>query len=614
MAAAKTADGAPPARWRDLVRLLPHAGPAVVAGVVAAAAVDAVLPLAIIATTGRLVGRVTTAPSVGAVQGPLALLAGLFAARQILDPVRSVLVYRASSRIDGYLRARAMRAAGAPPGIALVEEPEVQDLVELAGARAGPFRPATPGGAAVGVVGLGARYAQAVGATLLIARFSTWLAVAMLVGTLLYRRPHHRDNLALAMAFDDHLPSYRRARYLSGLVMEPPAAKETRVFGLPEWILARHGEVWREVTGAMSALRHRTHRRLATYYLLVAPLHAVAFVVVGRAALDGRIDLGTLAVVLQASLQLLALGGLGFDEYQIDFGTASLPALSTLEERSAAARAAAPSGRLPADHLPRHAIRFEAVEFAYPDGRPVFEHVDLTVEAGSSLAIVGANGAGKTTLLKLLAGLYEPSAGRILVDGMDLAELDPASWRTRLAVIFADFVRYQLPATENVGFGCLPRMADHHAMRHAAARAGALDLVEALPLGWQTVLARGYTDGADLSGGEWQRIALARALLAVDGGAGVLALDEPTSNLDVRAEAALFEHLLSLVSEGGPSGEARPVTTLLVSHRFSTVRRARRICVLDGGRVTEEGSHEELLAARGTYARMFALQASRFDG
>ena len=577
--------------------------------VVGVAIIDALLPIAVIATTGRLIDRVTTAPGVGAVQGPLVLLALLFGIRQILEPIRTVVVYLAASRIDGRLRARAMKAASRPAGIAVLEQTEVQDLVELAAARDGPFRPATPGGAAVGLVGLMARYAQAAGATLLIARFSAWLAVAMLVGTLLYRRPHHRDNLELAMAFDGHLPSYRRARYLSGLVMEPPAAKETRVFGLADWILARHGAVWREVTEAMSALRHRTHRRLATYYLLVAPLHAVVFVMVGRAALDGRIDLGTLTVVLQASLQLLSLGGLGFEEYQIDFGTASLPALAELEQRSASTAAGVPTGDLSADGLPRHAIRFEGVSFAYPDGRPVFEHLDLTITAGTSLAIVGANGAGKTTLVKLLARLYEPSSGRILVDAVDVRDLDLASWRSRLAVIFADFVRYQLPATENVGFGCIPRMTDKEALSDAAERAGARDLIEGLPRSWQTVLARAYSGGADLSGGEWQRVALARALLAVAGGAGVLALDEPTANLDVRAEAELFEHLLALMS-----GPDCPVTTLLISHRFSTVRRADRICVLEDGQVVEEGTHDELLGAGRTYARMFSLQASRFNG
>jgi ATP-binding cassette subfamily B protein len=261
------------------------------------------------------------------------------------------------------------------------------------------------------------------------------------------------------------------------------------------------------------------------------------------------------------------------------------------------------------------AIRFESVSFAYPDGRQVFDDLDLAVPAGASLAIVGANGAGKTTLVKLLARLYEPSSGRILVDGVDVRELDLASWRERLAVIFQDFVRYELAATENVGFGCVSRLKDGDALRSAARRAGGLAVVEELPGGWDTVLARGYTGGADLSGGEWQRVALARALFAVDGGASVLALDEPTANLDVRAEAELFDHLLQLVSPGAEGvGERRPVTTLLISHRFSTVRRADRICVLDAGRVVEEGTHDELVRAAGLYSRMFSLQASRFDG
>lgn len=583
-------------------------------GVVVAAVVDAVLPLAIIVTTGRLIDRVTLAQHVSDVVGPLAVLAGLFTARQVVEPLRSVLVFRAASCIDGHLRIRAMTATSQPAGVAFLEEPDVQDRVTLAAARSGPFRPATPGGAAVGIVALVARYAQALGATVLIAQFSVWLAVVMLVGTLAFRRPHHRESTALARAFDAHLPAYRRTGYISGLVLDPPAAKETRVFGMRDWLLSRHATLWREVTASMSARRQRARRRQGTYYLLIAPLHAAAFLFVAQAALEGRIDLGTLAVVLQACLQLLALGSIGFEEYQLDFGTASLPALAALNERSAAARAAEPAGHRRCDGMPQQGIRFEGVSFAYPDGRPVFEHLDLTVPAGSSLAIVGANGAGKTTLMKLLARLYEPSSGRILVDGIDLRELDLTSWRSRLAVIFQDFVRYELPVTQNVGFGCVPLMSERGAMDNAAGRAGALGLIERLPLGWDTVLARGFTDGADLSGGEWQRVALARALLAVDAGAGVLALDEPTANLDVRAEAELFEHLLRLTAGVDAEGAGRQVTTLLISHRFSNVLQAQRICVLDRGRVVEEGTHDELVQARGTYARMFRLQASRFDG
>ncbi|MBW3638535.1 MAG: ABC transporter ATP-binding protein/permease [Actinobacteria bacterium] len=573
---------------------------------------DAVLPLAIIVTTGRLIGRVSTASGVSDVLGPLALLAALLAVQQVVEPVRSVAVYRAASRIDGHLRVRAMTATSRPAGIAFLEEPAVRDLLTLATARAGPFRPATPGGAAVGSIGLVVRYAQGVAAAVLIARFSLWLAVVMLVGTLVYRRAHRHESLALARAFDGHLPRYRRAGYLSGLVVEPPAAKETRLFGLGGWLRTRHTLVWRAVTDAMSARRQRARRRQSTYYVLMVPLNATAFFLIGQAALDGRIDLGTLTVLLQASLLLLALGGIGFEEYQIDFGTATIPALAALDQRSAAAQVLEPAGDRSGDNLPQHAICFEGVCFDYPDGRAVFEHLDLEIPAGTSLAIVGGNGAGKTTLVKLLARLYEPSSGRILVDGIDLRDVDLASWRSRLAVIFQDFVHYELPVTANIGFGRVSRLGDRSALAKAAGRAGALDLVEDLPKAWDTVLARGYTDGTDLSGGQWQRLALARALLAVDAGAGVLALDEPTANLDVRAETELFEHLLRLRSGGDGVGGIRRVTTLLISHRFSTVRHADRICVLDRGRVVEQGSHDELVRDGGTYARMFSLQATRF--
>jgi ATP-binding cassette subfamily B protein len=177
------------------------------------------------------------------------------------------------------------------------------------------------------------------------------------------------------------------------------------------------------------------------------------------------------------------------------------------------------------------------------------------------------------------------------------------AWRRRLAVIFQDFVRYELPAADNVAFGGVSLLGDQDRLEAAATRAGALDVVRRLPAGWDTPLNRQYTGGADLSGGEWQRVALARALFAVEAGAGILVLDEPTANLDVRAEASLFEDFLDLT---------RGLTTILISHRFSTVRHADRIVVLDGGRVVEDGSHDELLAAGGQYAGMFQLQAARF--
>jgi ATP-binding cassette, subfamily B, bacterial len=221
---------------------------------------------------------------------------------------------------------------------------------------------------------------------------------------------------------------------------------------------------------------------------------------------------------------------------------------------------------------------------------------------------VGANGAGKTTLVTLLAGLREPSGGRITVDGTDLRDLDTRSWQRQVAVVNQDFGRYPLSARENVAFCDLTGDGlsydfDEAALERAAAQAGALDFVRALPDGWDTVCAPGYRHGTDLSGGQWQRIALARALYSAARGARVLVLDEPTAQLDIRAEAAFYDKFLELTAG---------LTTMIISHRFATVRRADRIAVLDEGRITELGSHEELVAASGAYAEMFAIQAARF--
>ncbi len=243
--------------------------------------------------------------------------------------------------------------------------------------------------------------------------------------------------------------------------------------------------------------------------------------------------------------------------------------------------------------------------FGYGDGAPVLRDLDLTIPAGRPLAIVGLNGAGKTTLVKLLARLYEPQAGRITVDGIDVRAFPAAAWRQRLGAIFQDFVHYDLPVRDNVGFGAPELLRDDARVRSSLARAGALTLVDALPHGLDTVLSREYDGGAELSGGEWQRIAIARALMAVERGATVLVLDEPTANLDVRAEAEFFDRFLEL---------AQGLTTILISHRFSTVRRAEQIVVLDEGRVVEQGTHAELLSHGGRYSELFHLQAERFGG
>src|SRR4029077_13007816 len=243
---------------------------------------------------------------------------------------------------------------------------------------------------------------------------------------------------------------------------------------------------------------------------------------------------------------------------------------------------------------PARQIRLRDVTFAYPAGAPVLQHFDLTIPAGSSLAIVGQNGAGKTTIAKLLCRLYDPQSGTIEIDGVDIRDFDLASWRSRVTAVFQDFIRLELPLRDNVA----PAGAPDEVVLAALESAGATNLAAL-----DTVLARGYEGGTDLSGGQWQRVALARALCAVQLGAGVVLLDEPTAQLDVRGEAEIFDRLLR---------ETRNCTTILISHRFSTVRHADRICVLEHGRVIELGTHDELMALGGRYRTMFELQAQRF--
>jgi ATP-binding cassette subfamily B protein len=384
----------------------------------------------------------------------------------------------------------------------------------------------------------------------------------------------------------------RDADYTYRLAVDPPAAKELRLFGLADWTVERftaHRRRLHELQYRATRLRERP---LVWSVALVVAANLVVFWALADAAATGRLDLDRVVVFAQVAIgtSAIAFGGLN---WALDGAAAPVAASLRVTPAMAAAGALHPGSR-PADAMPVSGIRFRGLRFAYPGGSPVLDGLDLDIPAGTSLAIVGQNGAGKTTLAKLLCRLYDPQAGAVEVDGVDLRELDLDRWRARLAAVFQDFIRFELPLRDNVA----PTGADDDTI-HAALTAAGAGTLAAL----DTVLARGYRGGIDLSGGQWQRVALARALCAVRLGAGVVILDEPTAQLDVRGEAEIFERLLAAT---------RHCTTILISHRFSTVRHADRICVLEGGRVVELGSHAELMALGGRYRTMFDLQASRF--
>ncbi|MDQ1395364.1 MAG: ATP-binding cassette, subfamily bacterial, partial [Acidimicrobiaceae bacterium] len=371
------------------------------------------------------------------------------------------------------------------------------------------------------------------------------------------------------------------------------AAKEVRLFGLAGWVVDGFRDRRLHLIDRSWRARRLGFRAAWWSVASIVVANGLLFWSLARDATAGHVALGSLVVFAQAAIGASTLAFGEFD-WWLRTSAQPVPLVLDLAERMGPAGALT-AGTTPAEGTPAHEIRFDHVAFAYPTAdRPVFDGLDLTIPAGRSMAIVGVNGAGKTTLAKLLCRLYDPQEGAVLVDGIDVRELDLPGWRSRIAAVFQDFVRYELPLRDNVA----PAGASDDDILTALDQARAGELAD---LG--TVLSRAYDGGTDLSGGQWQRVALARALCAVRLGAGVVVLDEPTAQLDVRGEAEIFERLLEAT---------RGCTTILISHRFSTVRQADAICVVEAGRVVELGSHEELMAAGGRYRTMFELQAARF--
>ena len=600
------------ARWL-LAKLLPKVSTPLTAVVSTIIVVDVVRGVASIVAAGVLVGAVPGAVGAGfdspegrRLIAALAVVVALFLLSHVLTPISGVLLDTFGRRLEGHLRGRLIAAsvgAGRPVGIGHLEDPELRDkLSQAQGVAVGRYTPAMALQGLFGVVG--SRITAISTAALIGFYYNWWIAAVLLTGLLIVRS---RARVAIFKAVEvlyGQTPILRRAEYFLDLATKPREAKETRLFGLTDWIVGRFRGHWLDTMEKTWAERKAGIQAVAPPMVLLQFLAIVVpLVLAGRAAAAGEIDLTALAIVGQSVFgivgQLFSYTG---QEWSMEYGANSVPAMLEFEE-GAARHALHGDGRRP-EGVRVEEVRFYGVGFRYPGTTAeVLSRLNLTIPAGRSLAIVGANGAGKTTLIKLLCRLYDPTEGRIAVDGVDLRGLDPDGWRHRIGVIFQDFVRYEFSAADNVGFGAVERRRDRGLLERAARRAGATGIVDALPHGWDTVLSREYKRGADLSGGEWQRIALARAFAAVEGGADVLVLDEPTASLDVRAEAEFFDQFLE-VTKG--------TTTILVSHRFSTVRQADVICVLDGGRVAELGSHDELMTSGGRYARMYSLQASHY--
>jgi len=593
------------------------------AGVLAWAGLDAVDGPLVVGALGFVVGAIPAAIQ-GGMSSPagrrliaaLVIAALLYTMSLVLDPVGGALSTAAQQRITGQTQARLLAAVTAPVGIGHLEDHDTLDrLARAEGSLTGFF----PGDAPVTWVGNVATRVSGVVGCVWIAAYVWWLGALMLVLWLAVRRVMLGAVVRQATDLRGQTTTMRRAWYFTGVGSKARDAKEVRVFGLARFLAGRYAREFTEAIRVGRESMRGLHRRAVACFTVVVAVNALAVYVITHAESTHQIGLRSMAILLPMLAMTMAAGTVSYDDITLAWTLAGLPDADRLERdlappsELAAGGAADPADPAdPADQaepadladLPRAAVRFEGVWFRYPSGpADVLHGVDLELTAGASTALVGVNGAGKSTLVSLLARFRDPTQGRITVDGTDIRELDPGRWQRAIALMPQDPVRYPLTAYDNVAFGALEHYGDRAGVERAARLAGFAAVADGLPAKWDTVLARELPGGAELSGGQWQRLALARALFATFHGARVLVLDEPTASLDVRGEAAFYQRFHEITAG---------LTTLVISHRFATVRRAARIYVLDGGVITERGSHEELVAAGGTYARMYRVQAARF--
>ncbi len=548
-----------------------------------------VLPAVFAISMGVLVAAVQSGDSLA---GALALVGTVFVLLQVLTPIHQAVGANLGDRTAAWLYDRLTEACVRPPGMGHLEDPKLTNDLTVSRdfdlGMTGPPLSISMDFIAGGLVELIGGLASAV----VLAAYAWWAPI-VLAGAWLATHWLLRESAVWRDRNTDEVRAAQRdAEYAYHLAVDPPASKELRLFGLVGWTIDRFVTRRTRLHELQYAATRLRERPVAWSMLLVSAANIVVFWSLASAVVSGSINLGELVVFGQCAVgtSMIAFGGLN---WALDGASAPVAAVTRLEPAMGPAGALS-SGDRSAIGAPSREIRLRDVTFAYPGGSPVLEGLDLTIPVGSSLAIVGQNGAGKTTLAKLLCRLYDPQGGAISVDGVDLREFDLGSWRSRVAAVFQDFIRFELPLRDNVA----PAGAPDAAVQAALEKAGAANLA-----GLETVLARGFPGGTDLSGGQWQRVALARALCAVQLGAGVVLLDEPTAQLDVRGEAEIFDRILAAT---------RHCTTILISHRFSTVRHADRICVLEHGRVVELGTHDELMAKGGRYRTMFDLQAKRF--
>jgi ATP-binding cassette, subfamily B, bacterial len=603
--------------WLRLGLLLRFAGTGTLAATIILALLSGLLPMAFLIAiskatqdlAGAYDSEVIVSGVLARVSTDLVLAFLALACQQMIFPVQEALAVLAGRNIDRHTLTDLLSVSLRAPLERVEEEQAVSTVTEVSDAfmRNAP----TPGVAAAALPRLAGRYLQLASAIAVVAVMVSWpVGVLLGVGAVVIRHGQRGSLDKFTREWARLGPARQRMNYFQVFGTDHATTAEIRVLGLLAWLRHRYDS---ETEAYLKPLWHARRAVLFRPFLVYT---AIGFVLslTAFAALTWVYSSADGVLVLVAGTQAMLLPlrfGVYFPEcdVQTQFGMqykSRIEVYSGMVQRADGALGLRPS-ITPRMVLPAsggHEIRFVEVRFRYPHtAQDVLCGLNLELEAARSTALVGANGAGKTTVVKLLTSAYPPTDGMILIDGHDLQSVDLRAWRSRVAVIFQNFIRFDLTLADNLRLGAAHLPEDRDAMAYALARANADDIVKALPDGLDTVLSPEYPGGVGLSGGQWQRVALARAFYAVHRGARVLVLDEPTAQLDVRAEIDFYDRFLEL-TDG--------LTTLVISHRFSTVRRADKVAVLADERITESGSHDELVAAQGTYAAMFRTQSDRY--
>lgn len=529
------------------------------------------------------------------------VVGGLLAIGWLLTSIAATEAMALADRIAIYRMSRMIQLIGGVTGLEHLERPEYLAQVERLNTNRRQLASAPRM-----VLSNTASIARVITLLVLLGSVSPWLLLLPVCAV----PPILADRIAKRItkrADDDMADTRRLASMIFSLTSEAGTASEVRAYGLSERLAAEHRRCSAELNrrSGREALQVLGVQGVGWLIYAAGLMGAVAFVVLR--ATDGALSLGTVLMsvsLIRRSRNQLASAAQGSGALVSTLATADR--LFWLEDY--AAEQAASAGTQDPPRTLQYGIELRDVSFSYPGtDRPVLEHLDLTLPAGTAVAVIGENGSGKTTLAKLLLGMYRPDSGQILVDGTPLSDLDPLAWRDRATAAFQDFARFHLPAVQSIGVADLPRLDDEPAALTALERAGVEGLVEQLPDGLATRVGTAYTAGHGLSGGQWQRLALGRAMRR--DGPLLVVLDEPTASLDAQAEHALFDRYAAAARR---EGERSGAITVLVSHRFSTVLMADVIVYLEGGHAVEVGSHAELLQRGGRYAELFELQAAAY--